>query len=321
MRRWLPVLGIGAALSWVEGCGGPEFLVGGADAGSDAARGAADAATVEAATVDAAAGDAAPGDGAPADGAQPEAAPSEAGMRDGPLGDGPTDAASSDGSPLDAPEEPPGHCGGGFACTPAAPAGWEGPVELYLGSDTPPPCGANFAGPAFDGHTGFNSQPASCGCSCQSPAGVQCSPVTLGFATTALCSTSLGGCGSVVLQPGVCTPIDMRSRCGSSMLSTTAGASAPSGGSCSPLATPAIPPIAWASAARSCVALAAPVQADCAGGLVCAPQSSSPFQGNLCIAQAGDVACPATGYVMKHLAFASVDDTRGCSACTCGSVS
>jgi hypothetical protein len=53
---------------------------------------------------------------------------------------------------------------------------------------------------------------------------------------------------------------------------------------------------------------------------VCAPAPEAAFGHGLCIAQAGDVACPATGYTKRVRFFAGDNDTRGCSACTCGTV-
>lgn len=35
----------------------------------------------------------------------------------------------------------------------------------------------------------------------------------------------------------------------------------------------------------------------------------------------GDAVCPAAGYTVKHVLYSGVDDTRDCSACSCGKVS
>jgi hypothetical protein len=91
-----------------------------------------------------------------------------------------------------------------------------------------------------------------------------------------------------------------------------ATAPSPSGGSCaaSPSGSPA--PVSYGSAGRTC-ALTGNLGAGCGGSDVCAPKAA-PF--TMCVAQTGDVACPA-GFPAKHLTGSIVADTRSCSPCTC----
>jgi hypothetical protein len=57
--------------------------------------------------------------------------------------------------------------------------------------------------------------------------------------------------------------------------------------------------------------------ATCGTGL-CAPVPPSPFA-SLCIAQAGDIACPPSSrYSQKHLYYSGAADGRGCTPCVCG---
>jgi hypothetical protein len=56
---------------------------------------------------------------------------------------------------------------------------------------------------------------------------------------------------------------------------------------------------------------------DCVTGDICAPAPGGSFGSSLCIEQAGDVACPATGYTTRTVYFESNSDTRGCSTCVC----
>jgi hypothetical protein len=53
-------------------------------------------------------------------------------------------------------------------------------------------------------------------------------------------------------------------------------------------------------------------------GTVCQPRPAPPFAAGLCVHQAGDVACPAGPFTDRHVFFAGVNDTRGCTACACG---
>src|SRR5580692_9006146 len=56
--------------------------------------------------------------------------------------DGGPDATTSDAPVADVLEEPPVTCEGDFVCVPAIPAGWTGPLEVYSGTVTAPPCSA-----------------------------------------------------------------------------------------------------------------------------------------------------------------------------------
>ncbi|MGH7293661.1 MAG: hypothetical protein ACRELB_01950, partial [Polyangiaceae bacterium] len=78
-------------------------------------------------------------------------------------GDFAVDGASPDAkadAPIDgATDDAPAACTGAVQCVPWAPAGWTGPVELFVGtSGAPPSCPAGYlATPAFDGHAGLTA--------------------------------------------------------------------------------------------------------------------------------------------------------------------
>jgi hypothetical protein len=235
------------------------------------------------------------------------------------------DAVSFDANP-DVVEEAPAHCGGAFACAPAVPAGWNGPFELYAGSNTAPACGAGFSGDMLDGNSGLSAAPASCGCTCGPSAGVQCSSPDLTFyASSTTCS--LGeSCASAMLTQGACTQVDLSATCGA-VLSTVMSLpqSTASGGSCAPVSTASVPPFSWSTLARACGAAQPETQADCAAGGVCVASPSSPFRSAFCIEQPGNQpTCPSidgsVGYTSRFVYFATIDDTRGCTTCTCGQV-
>ena len=219
-------------------------------------------------------------------------------------------------STTDALEEAPARCTGAYQCVVQAPSGWTGPVEVYAGATAPQACTSGFAGPtdAFDMLT---APDATCGCTCGAEP-VTCDPPTLDFAVAATCATT-GTCASVVLQPGVCTTVDQRSHCGSSVvpLALTPTQPSPTMGSCPPQATTQVPPLGWGVKARACGSNVTPSQADCAAAHVCAPKSAPPYAAKLCVTHDGDVACPGAYYSVKHVFYQDADDTRGCEACTC----
>jgi hypothetical protein len=273
-------------------------------------------------------------DGAPSsDGASSDvASSSDGGPRDGGPNDGgaldgsdvTTDAAGSDAPGMpDVIEEPPPHCGGAFTCAPIVPSGWTGPLELYAGSSAAPSCGASFTGPAFDGNAGLSVPGSKCDCQCQNAQGVQCSSPTISFYGSSAACSPANYCGAIMpLTPSLCTGVDIRSRCADAGLtiSMSAPASTASGGSCPPVALRNVPPSSWATNARACLSSLGAAQSDCASGSVCAPYPPPPFGAGLCIAQPGDVGCPASGYPVKQLFYGTVSDTRDCSQCTCSSV-
>jgi len=169
--------------------------------------------------------------------------------------------------PPDVVDEPPPHCGGAFTCAPGVPSGWSGPLELYAGSSVAPPCGPNFAGPALDANDNLSAPAAKCDCQCQSPQGVQCASPPISFYGSAACSVT-NSCGAIVLTPGVCTAVDVRSKCADAGLITSmsAPASTVSAGTCAPLAGKSVPLSSWGVNARACSSSLGLAQGDCAAG-------------------------------------------------------
>jgi hypothetical protein len=292
----------------VFACGGPPFVA--APAGDDAST--SDAPTgMHEAGLDAGA----PDEASPGDATAPDA-PDAGTARDASVRDAlPSDARG------DAVDEPPPHCASGFACAPAVPSGWSGPFEIYVGPGAPPPCGVNFSGAALDGHVGLSAPAASCACTCGQASGVQCSSPALTFYSGSTTCTLGSPCSTVVLGPGACTPVDVSTACGTSVGAfMTVPPSTALQGTCGAVPAVTVPPSTWTSQTRACAAAVAPARADCAAGNVCAPAPSSPFGSTLCVEQSGNVpACP-TGYTARSVSYGAVDDTRACSACTCGPV-
>ncbi len=251
---------------------------------------------------------------------------SDAGGGDATSGpDAPGDASVSDAFVLpDVVEEPPAHCGGQFACVPGVPVGWEGPFEMYQGSNDPGSCSPNFL-LSYQGNGQLQADAPTCGCSCGAATGVQCSspPVSFYASTAALTPcTSANHCVDVVLSPGICTAESILTQC-TSLLATnaafTVGTSVASGGTCTPTPSVTVPSAKWGSQTRACISTVTPAQVDCTSGSVCAPLPAQPFDTSLCVAQTGDVQCPA-GYTRRSVSYGGMQDGRHCTACTCGAV-
>jgi hypothetical protein len=300
----LVVASLAAALACVTGCaqvlGLDSYGAATEDAGADA-------------TVDAIGTDATTDAGA-AEGGDADAVSSSdsAATPDG------TDAQSADSAtdtyetPDVAPYDAAG-CGAGAACAPPVPNGWTGPLVLWEGSGTAQSCATGFA-PAFSGGASVSMPPAQCTCNCGSPTGVTCGAPTLMFDKN--CHNMK--CGMVSVPQGACTnlaPFD--STCGATFGVNVGGSSA-SGGSCASDASASVPQWSWGSLAVACSPSTLP-GVSCGTGGQCMPAPSSPFEGHICVLQQGAGGCPAGDYSMPRVYYGTAQDTRGCSACSCGS--
>ncbi len=199
------------------------------------------------------------------------------------------------------------------SCVAAAPSGFAGPVELFVGTGSLPSCAGGFTQTALNGGTAAVFDPATCS-SCQCSAPAACASF-LDFRVS-----GAGNCGT----GSTCTSTVSAScaQLGSSCLvgqSTVSLEARPIGASSSCTAgtenaTKNAP--SWAVQALAC---APPhVGQGCKQAEVCAPaRLASPFQSTLCVYKSGDVACPAATYTDKRVYYTKLDDTRSCSACTC----
>jgi hypothetical protein len=241
------------------------------------------------------------------------------------------DAGTSDGAPQDtggpadsgdaAPDGPlfdPDACSGANTCAPIAPAGWQGPLVLWAGSGTPPACDSFYL-PFFSGGTGLSAGAAQCTCSCGTPAGASCGPVTLQFGTSN-CTTACGSSGGAMsVTPGMCTSVQaMTTACGTGAGANILGSTA-TGGACVPDGSVIVPPAQWATQAVACTP-SAQSPAGCAAGEQCVPAPPTSFQTGFCIVKAGTNTCPPP-FTNQHLYYADFSDSRGCSPCTCGAPS
>jgi hypothetical protein len=196
-------------------------------------------------------------------------------------------------------------------CVDAVPDGWDGPFLIYQGEEDPPECGGGFPDEALNGGTAVTADPAECSsCSC-SGAG-SCPNPRIETGGDEACGNS---CTSTVANS--CTLLSTSCLSGlntgyvETKLPTGAGAG------CTPSAqSPTVPAANWEEHAFGCAPAEALSRAGCGRTQVCAP--AAPFEGALCIAHDGDVACPSGTYDDRRVYFTGIDDTRGCSACECG---
>ena len=227
---------------------------------------------------------------------------------------------ASDGSPQDGPvadvlEEPPPSCTGSFACVPAIPSGWMGPLEVYSGAGPAPACSTGFGSPQ-DANDMLVSNPATCGCLCGTPA-MQCSSPQTSFFNYATAT----GCGAnpcaMADLTSSCTMVSAGSMCTAALIAMSSPQAAVLDAGCPPQSTATIPQTSWGVDARACTSTVALAQLDCGSGAVCSPKPAAPFGSSICIASTGDVACPTANYTTRHVYYDGVIDTRGCSACSC----
>jgi hypothetical protein len=207
-------------------------------------------------------------------------------------------------------------CGSGpsFACAPAAPPGWTGPLEVFVGQAPLPSCSAGYQ-PDRDAYDELSAPDATCVCTCGPPK-VLCSSPTMVFNTDPGCVTA--SCASTILNPALCTTIDEHASCaGAAGFYMTAEQAAVGTAGCAPQPSKTVPPLTWGLQARACVPAVAPSQADCPSGTVCAPRPSSPFASTACVAIQGDATCPPGAYSVKRRFFTGATDTRGCTTCAC----
>ena len=196
-------------------------------------------------------------------------------------------------------------CGG--TCVAPAPAGWEGPFEVFAAAGAPPDCDAGYD-PEADVLADFVAPGGTCACDCGQPSGLSCGNEILHVSSDFSCSGSY----NVTLTANQCFP---NPPMGVNQWFTATGSKA-QGGVCNAAVLPMLDVPSFSTSVRIC-GVAAPTSTGCDAGSVCAPARSSGAK--LCVAQDGDVPCPA-GYADRTVTYATFTDTRACpdaSACSC----
>ena len=230
----------------------------------------------------------------------------------GGLGDGGgTDGGGGEGG-SDAPaDSTPGTCG--TQCSTSAPAGWTGPVELYVApvaQGAPPSCGTGFgATPTFDGNAMLTAPQAMCStCSCGAVTGESCDGPVMTFYIDSSCQNPAG----TQTVTSMCQPTTFAQ-------SVTVAAPVAAGGTCAATGGMAttIPPV-WGQVARACAPTSTP-EGSCTAGQVCAPAPAAPFSASTCVMQTGTATtCPSAYPTGPQVFYAGVADMRTCSPCQCG---
>lgn len=199
-------------------------------------------------------------------------------------------------------------CPDGEICVESGSDGWDGPFQVSADSAAAGcPVGTS---PAVKGGTGVTALPATCHCDCGPPTMVVCGTPKVTVSTDSTCS-SAQVCATLPLG-NTCTQLNVNVACATGTTGIFADVTLPAtGGACTVnQMPPMLPPAQWTNGFLACAPDDSPMS--CGGGSVCAPANAK-----LCIAQAGDLPCPAGPYVNRKVIDTHIDDTRSCSACTC----
>lgn len=241
---------------------------------------------------------------------------SDTGSDDGPT-TGPsmtttTASASATDTTTGQTDDGPGVCDG--VCVSEIPGGWLGPLALWMGDagSEAPGCMDAYGTDAGSFFADLDPGTAECECTCDDATGIVCSdPVGVcfhdgGVSCFAVCMSPTN------IPPATCTTVSV----GGTTHVSASNPAPTNAGSCNPVPNHTLDTPSWATHAQACATgLASPE--GCEAAEVCAPETTSPFE-RLCIAHEGDTPCPAGTFTDKHVLYEDYEDTRECSACTCG---
>lgn len=198
----------------------------------------------------------------------------------------------------------------GYACSPAAPAGW---TVVGFKPDAAAQCPTGFENPAK-----VTTKPTATGsfCSCD------CGAAAADICTKGVLSVQFGHFNCMGDQfpfdtAGGCEPIGKAIGFDSGMDDwDDAKATGPGLSNTACTATPsAPPPLAPATEGISC-APSSTGGKGCGSASACLPKTE---EGSWCIQQAGDVSCPDTTFTKKKVVYdkSDITDKRTCGSCTC----
>ncbi|XXY44025.1 hypothetical protein WME91_28860 [Sorangium sp. So ce269] len=223
-------------------------------------------------------------------------------------------------------------------CVPKEPPGWFEPLLLWLGPpDRAPDCPAAAPVPGQELHADLVVEPYRCAaCACDPPETSCELPAAWSAVDSPTCPAGPGAQRTSFAAPeawdGTCTTanaIPAGQACAGGPCTQSLDLPAPRvlAGACAPsvVEEPAEEPqggFRWATFAKTCAGVAA--YAPCGdSGMRCSPAppegDAAPPEGFLtCIMHhEGEHECPPT-YPSRHIAYDDAEDSRGCSACTCG---
>ena len=215
---------------------------------------------------------------------------------------GSADETSGDGGSAITGDDP-GTCEG--PCAADVPGGWDGPFYVATADGEPAACPEGF--PQQDVRFADLVAPDPM-CTCQCEAVEANCGISYTLHAGSFCTVSLG---SGTLGDGECnlhsTPIAGTVHVNSQLIGTP--------GSCNPFTNDAVPDASWASSVTVCMAPSG--IGECEQGR-CAAAVPDSFDGELCISKAGEHDCPDSAYTARQMNYAGLDDSRGCSTCSCG---
>jgi hypothetical protein len=205
----------------------------------------------------------------------------------------------------------------------SVPTAWQAALFWTgAGSATPPSCPVDTQ--TVDLKAGLTpGGPDTCGCTCN--LSDTCS-TKLTFHPDGLCTATCfvadGGMAtiSVTPQPDACTPVPANLCGGAASMDTPLTRLTYDAGCIANPATTTGSPSSWMTVARLCPR---PVATGvCRANEQCLPGLTSDFS-KICIYQGGDVSCPVapSPYTNKTLLYSGQNDSRGCTACSCGNPS
>jgi hypothetical protein len=206
-------------------------------------------------------------------------------------------------------------CGSSASCTcvGAPPANWSQPQELWQGNGSPPACTTDFGNAVFDGNAGPVVDPGCSACACATSTAT----CTVGVHVNDNNGCGGGACLSDALTNGACKAI---ATCGSSTPHQQIDSPAPQNAACAPSGG-ALQSAGWSAAGRACSTAYTAMQGGCGAGQLSVPVPAAPFGSGLCIAASGAQVCTDPSYMVAHVYYSGISDSRQCTQCTCGGVS
>lgn len=205
-------------------------------------------------------------------------------------------------------------CSPYFACVPAVPAGWQGPVALWEGEGDAPSC--NRAGYYPTGQGSLPTrllEPAEASvcpeCTCTPISDAGCNQASVAY----YASDDCGGAAVTVAASDTCEPISVAAPALSARLSAPVAA-----GACEPVETgPSTSPPVKLAAARSCGEPSLE-GLGCSEEALCLARPLMPFLASVCVFSDGDLDCPGAFPDRRETFYRVNSDGRTCRPCRCG---
>ncbi len=190
-------------------------------------------------------------------------------------------------------------------CAPAVPPEWIGPVLTTVAiTQVTVECPPEVPNEVDVVRDRLEPEAATCMCECGEPQG-GCGPVSATYHDAMGCDGKAIGKPVEVTADMACVGGGSEAALAIELTNTEPTAT------CTATPTTNIPTVSFKDKLVAC----APDSMACEDGGTCIPDVPHPM--GVCIMKDGDETCPAA-YPTKHTWYRQIDDTRGCSMCTCG---